>query len=68
MKDRVERQVLFLINNLTKMTVSVSFPDLSQLGEGRSSLSYENLKKILKDENAKDIANGNTKPLALSGA
>ena len=58
---------MFILNNMTKLTVNITFPDLSQLAQWWDQLSLANLNKILKKENAADIANSNTQPLALSG-
>lgn len=43
MNDRVDKQILYLMNNLTKFNIGITFPQVDKLFEG---LNGGNLKKM----------------------
>lgn len=54
------RQLKFIINNITKMTIQVNLPDMSQMVQGFDKLG--NLGEIYKQINAEDTAAGSITP------
>ncbi len=52
--DWVDRQVKYIINNLTNMTIGVYVPNIFDLAQWFDSLNYNNLKQLLTQQNSVD--------------
>lgn len=55
-QDRMRRQISYIKNNLTRMTIQVDFPDMTNIFQGLDKIG--NLEEIYKSLNEQSAAEG----------